>query len=278
MPSYRLLRYTPEGSNGYEITSVAGKAFYTNALKTDAIIPPTTLASGGLSASVHEPIGMGATSGNNYTATSWWYTINTNAYPSQAYDPFLVALDKPYGASATTKWTSVTFGPNDPAPIIHGAAYLRPATANSTSLFCYTPGGTAPANPPATNNNCVAPNFTVTGPLFNNSSARLGMAFFCAQCHDRYLSSSAGLTTSTGDKLFMFQHDSGATKTALKDPNVTCVDCHNAHGSSATATDLSSDPLSTTASNPDDSSMLKLDNREMCISCHGSSINFQFAP
>lgn len=281
MPTYRLLRYTPTSSNGFEITTAAGQAFWTNTLATTATIEQTSSPYAGVS--VLEPGGMGATSANNYTATSWWYTINTNALNPTGtgtgpYDPFLVALDKPYGATATTQWHSVTFGPNDPAPYIRGATYKRPAAANSTSLFCFTPDptdATQPANPPATNNNCTGALGTVIGTSFDNSSARLGISFFCAECHDRYLSSSAGLTTSTTDQLFMFQHDSGATSTIGKNPNLTCVDCHNAHGTSATATTLASDPLSGTNG---DSSGLKLDNREMCIKCHGTSVNFQYAP
>ena len=43
--SYRILKYTPDGSNGYEITSTAGKAFFTNTLakenSTDATSVPT---------------------------------------------------------------------------------------------------------------------------------------------------------------------------------------------------------------------------------------------
>ncbi len=283
IPSYRILKYTPDGSNGYEITSTAGLAFYTNALKpeksTDATSVPNivgTITVGTntfYSSTVLEPYGMGANSTDNYTATSWWYTLNTNT--TTGFDPFLVALYQGHGVTGSMPWTSVTFGPGDPVTAgLHGVNYQRPATTNSAKLSCFNPVTGPAANPPvaANTNNCTAGNgFVQIGANFDNSNARYGIAFFCAQCHDRYLSSSAGLTTSTGDQLFMFQHDSGATSTIGSNPNVTCVDCHNAHGSSATVTTLASDPLSGING---DSSLLKLDNREMCITCHASSVDF----
>ena len=230
---------------------------------------------------------MGANSTDGYKATSWWYTLNTNTLNVSAsgyvgYDPFLTALYKGHGIT-TGPWQSVLFGPSDDVAVgFHkGANYKRPASTSSTSWSGFNPAVGPASNPPTGTaiNNCPGgandAGYTQIGPNFDNSNARLGIAFFCAECHDRYLSSSAGLTTSTGDKLFMFQHDSGATSTVGSNPNVSCVDCHNAHGTSATTTTLSSDPLSGTNG---DSSLLKLDNRELCIQCHGNDVGFTMNP
>ncbi|HUI89490.1 MAG TPA: cytochrome c3 family protein [Anaerolineales bacterium] len=277
IPSYRILKYTPDGSNGYEITSAAGAALFTTALKpesgSDATSVPDIVGGslGAYSATVLEPYGMGANSTDNYTATSHWYTLNTNN--ASGFDPFLVALYQGHGVTGTMPWTSVTFGPYDPVTAgLHGVSYQRPATTNSTKVYCFNPTTGPASNPPPTNSNCTTANgFTQIGASFDNSNARLGMAFFCSQCHDRYLNSRNGLTTNTTDLLFMFQHDSGAAPSAGSNPNVTCVDCHNAHGTSAAATTLASDPLSGVNG---DSSILKLDNRAMCVNCHSGDVGF----
>jgi predicted CXXCH cytochrome family protein len=257
IPSYRLLRYNPTGSNGYQPSSAS---LFTN-INSGAldVVAGTT---GG--ATVLEPAGMGAVIGNGYKATRWWYTINTD----WTKDPFLAALKKPF---AGTYWESVTFGKGDYGPYGRGATYKRPAAANSTSYFCYDPTGGAPANPPSINNNCTT---APSGTLFDNSKARIGLGLFCAQCHDRYLAASASRTTDSGDTLYMFRHIAGAASAATgSDASVTCVDCHNSHGTSAVA-----DALAASAALSTDSALLKLDNRSMCARCHANDVNFQFTP
>ena len=75
------------------------------------------------------------------------------------------------------------------------------------------------------------------GTSFDNSKARVALGLFCAECHDRYLESSGSAAKNTGDAVFMYQHASGAAASG-KDPSITCVDCHNAHGTSAIADSL----------------------------------------
>lgn len=255
IPSYRLLRYTPTGSNGYQPASAA---LFTNA-NTGALDQTTA------GATVLEPAGMGANSGNGYRATKWWYSINTD----WTKDDKLAALKKPFGWVAGQPWESVTFGIGDYGPYGRGATYKRPAITNSTSYYCYDPTGGPPTNPPATNNNCTT---APSGTLFDNSKARVALGLFCAQCHDRYLAGSAERSNPSADTLYTYRHLSGGIDTS-GDPSVTCVDCHNAHGTSSV-----SDSLSASATLSDDSALLKLDNRAMCARCHGNDVNFQYTP
>jgi predicted CXXCH cytochrome family protein len=99
------------------------------------------------------------------------------------------------------------------------------------------------------------------------------MAYWCATCHDRYLSNSSSSTTATtpfnssrttdsGDAAYHYRH--GTVSTA-------CVDCHTAHGTTATmTTDLARNATYATAS----SILLKSDNRSICVQCHGTAVNF----
>lgn len=92
------------------------------------------------------------------------------------------------------------------------------------------------------------------------------MSQWCAQCHTRYLAGSDAENTASGDPIFSFRHRSNGSD------GVTCMDCHVAHGSSA-----SMGPNSGAVAWPDDSttptgdsrsSLLRLDNRGICVQCH----------
>jgi predicted CXXCH cytochrome family protein len=92
------------------------------------------------------------------------------------------------------------------------------------------------------------------------------MSQWCAQCHTRYLAGSDSESTSSNDPIFNFRHRSNG------DSGVTCTDCHVAHGTSATM-----GPNSGAVAWPDDStspsgdgrsSLLRLDNRGVCVQCH----------
>lgn len=90
---------------------------------------------------------------------------------------------------------------------------------------------------------------------------------WCSTCHTRYLSTSA--TGSSGDAIFDFRHKTDAT--AAYAP--TCVQCHVAHGSDATASRSAAFaelPGGTEPSvqNTSDSRLLRLDSRGVCSMCH----------
>ena len=293
-PTYRILRYQPQGSNGYEVST--GTLFTVQS-------SGTVLSSGAMGITIQNVTGAaGGASINDTTpyiagAPSHWYSLNDDA----SIDPGVAALTKPHvGAGdilTTPLWQPIEQGMGDYSAASRGYQYRRPAlTSSSTSLSCSwtaAPGGYThmpTANPPTTNNNCGAYAYGPTGSpvvplgastapvteLFNNNPQRLGVAYFCAQCHDRYLADSGSRSSTSGDAQFMFRHASGSGDAGS--PSVTCVDCHVAHGTSSTETTLSAS--ATLAQQPvalNSSALLKLNNREMCARCHFSTIGVQLS-
>ena len=121
---------------------------------------------------------------------------------------------------------------------------------------------------------------------------------WCGQCHTRYPTADSGTGhTPSGDPIFAYRHmteyqwdiDCAAChpgtpgnmsaqnwfgidyRTAHESP---CQNCHVAHGSSASMGTYSGAvawPNGATAPNGDErSSLLRLDNRGVCVGCHGS--------
>jgi len=95
------------------------------------------------------------------------------------------------------------------------------------------------------------------------------LAQWCAQCHTRYLASAAvnnPEVTSSGDAVFMFRHRADGSS------GVTCLDCHVAHGTSATMGTNSGSVAfpdgSTAATDNARSSLLRINNRGLCVQCH----------
>jgi predicted CXXCH cytochrome family protein len=92
------------------------------------------------------------------------------------------------------------------------------------------------------------------------------MSQWCAQCHDRYLASAGSEVMDSGDPIFTFRHRSDG------DDDVNCIDCHVAHGGTATMDTNSGSvpwPDGTTNVNGNArSSLLRLDNRGICVQCH----------
>ena len=276
--TYRILRYNPTGSNGFGVTG--STLFSVNstilAAGTGGItVQPVTGSTGG--ATVNDTK-LTANGGFMTGTQDHWYTINSDA----SMDITLAALSKPYGAAAGTKWQPISMGLGDYAPYGRGDAYRRPAvTSNSVSLSCTFNVGTVypTLNPPTTNNNCPIgkeSDGTTSIPsaqLFNNYPQRYGMSYFCSTCHDRYLADSASRSASGGDATFKFRHLSGSIDAGTGLPNVTCVDCHVAHGTSATETALSGGvTLATNADPTQASALLRLNNREMCARCHAATV------
>ena len=94
---------------------------------------------------------------------------------------------------------------------------------------------------------------------------------WCSACHTRYLVSTNGPTTNSGDAVFTYRHVTTV---------VACTQCHVAHGSNAAMPGAYSGPMTlpdgsaatsvtsgsvTTYLN---SKLLKLDNRGTCQACH----------
>ena len=94
----------------------------------------------------------------------------------------------------------------------------------------------------------------------------------------------------SGDAIYMYRHASGdirvssdGTTAAGAGTSVSraCAACHVSHGSSAAMTSFASDATLTadlTTPELDNSTLLRMDNRSLCLRCHAGTVNFTVAP
>lgn len=257
--SYRLLRYTPHFSDGYD-KQLAGP----------------------LATPLHEA-GVQMTEISNY-----WYTINSD----YTLDNTVAVYYNRLSGSATIKdftyWMSYITQRGDAAgrsytyarPSVVPATYLvaiapnvRPTSMYSCNTFTL-PATNLPQGDPAVTPGTFDYNAvrditscaTVTGTAFNNQGARSAVGNWCATCHDRYAATGARFTSS-GDAHYKYRHTSATG-------SVSCVDCHAAHGTNAvmTNTNLENPGAALTTG----SILMKTDERSVCLKCHSQSVNFGY--
>ncbi len=110
------------------------------------------------------------------------------------------------------------------------------------------------------NNNYIGENYgALSAPLTD----------WCSQCHTRYDAPSGSGHTASGDPIFAYRHATDV---------VPCVRCHVAHGTAAVMTDPAGVSVlfpdgSSAANDNDRSSLLRLDERRVCFSCHVDPTN-----
>ncbi len=98
----------------------------------------------------------------------------------------------------------------------------------------------------------------------NYGSRAAQLSNWCAQCHTRHAAPSGSGHTNSGDPIFTYRH----TTTGF---SVGCVNCHVAHGTSATMSGFAQDvrwPDGSTPTGNERSSLLRVDNRGVCELCH----------
>ncbi len=100
----------------------------------------------------------------------------------------------------------------------------------------------------------------------NYGGLEFDIGSWCSQCHTRYEAPADSANTDSGDPIYMYRHTSDG------DNGLSCMDCHVAHGTSASMGPNSGAvawPDGTTTPGGDGrSSLLRIDNRGLCISCH----------
>lgn len=239
-PSYRLLRFEPHGSGGFEVN-----------LATASAQTGTSWVVAGVSEA-------GAT-GGVYIADdgTYWYTPNSD---------FNLDLSvKSYRARQVgNPYSTYIQGPGDSAGRIY--TYQRPAfVPNGTEYSCPATGTDTPVVQGDTS--CAYANSATPGPLFNYNAELQNMSRWCATCHDRYFAASGARSTPSGDALFMYRHTNSSSSFG------GCASCHAAHGTSA---DLSTGYAVSGDLDPTSNSsvLLKYTNRGVCLDCHATSINF----
>lgn len=112
----------------------------------------------------------------------------------------------------------------------------------------------------------VAKTYTIsyTAEYFRDTSYTPdNLSAWCGQCHSRYVAGPAAGHTESTDAVYKFRHDSTVGQ--------GCPSCHVAHGSNAAMSALAGSsfpqPDGTTGA---DSRLLHIDNRGVCIQCHGN--------
>jgi hypothetical protein len=245
------LDYTPIGSGGFEVAAQTGTTGYWD---TDM----TWNAAAGMGAGV--AIVPSAAGVYVPDRTTKWYSVNNDI----AQDGRLAAYRGRQGSGAI--FVANCAGPGDYLGRYYG--YQRPAgavTAAITGTIISCANGAGVPTVPGTA--CAA----TSGTTFNNVAPHDVLGFWCSTCHDRYLAPGSGSrTTDSGDADYHYRHRSQGTGTSLGTGAYTCVDCHNAHGTAATA----SSSLASNASYANGSVLLKGDNRAVCLRCHAGAVNF----
>jgi predicted CXXCH cytochrome family protein len=264
--SYRLLRWQPQGSNGFTApaTSVnwSGGAFPTN----DA----TTPVSGWL------------VPDNFATLGQEWYTIGTTGRfavgdyqaPSNANNVY--AVRNP-AAPGTTNFIPAAVNSAYFCAQCHDRYFNNTRLRNNTdaSVFCGAPVAGVVVN-------------GVTLPVFADADGVAPWIHPTNPTECQAITDAAGVLTgwgdnaSSGDLTYHYRHGAGDIRLSM-DGTVaagagtsigrSCVACHTAHGSSAQMTALANG-----ASLAADSALLRMDNRSICLRCHASNVNFTVAP
>ncbi len=259
-PSYRILRFQPGGSNGFEVAGEvgAGAAFYWNTAQTWS-------AANGIAAGYVGQTVIPSVAGVQVPDTTVkWYSLNNNPALDRTVSSYSAryvpaAVNSPYVANFA--------GAGDYGGRYY--AYKRPAVTafniTATSRVACFDGTTMTANAA----DCAG---GTGGTAFNNQAPHDVMGYWCATCHDRYLAPGlASRSTDSGDPGYHYRHRAGASGATLAGAGTyTCVDCHNAHGTAATA----SSALASNASYAGGSVLLKADNRAICLRCHAGAVNF----
>jgi predicted CXXCH cytochrome family protein len=259
-PSYRLLRFTPEGSNGFEVASEVGTGATSAGIYWQT--NTTWTAANGIAAAFNTQPVIPTTAGVMVPDTTVkWYSVN-NDY---TLDNTLTAYRGRGGSGEI--YVANFAGQGDYMGRYYG--YKRPsATINGpgagTRITCWN--GTVMTG---TSTDCPG---GTGGTAFNNQAPHDVLGFWCSTCHDRYLApggAPGSRDINSGDPGYHFRHRAVASGNIAGTGTYTCVDCHNAHGTVATANALAS-----SATYAADSALLKGDNRAVCVRCHAGAVNF----
>jgi len=264
VPTYRLLRWQPTGSNGFTAP--------TGVINWSGGVFPT----GNAAAAANQQL-TGWTVPDNYTTNGTeWYTIGaTSAFAVGDYAAGSVNnVYNAAGHSNIAAGVNVAFF----CAQCHDRYFNNSRMRNNTdvSLYCGAPvagafsnGVALPFNAPVAGQHPIDP----------------------VRC-EPVVSSTTGLITGwgdnagSGDTTYMFRHASGDIRISMDGTSAagagtsisrSCVACHVAHGSTATMTTLADNATLVTPSVAGNNSiLLRLDNRSMCLRCH--TPNFTVAP
>lgn len=289
--TYRLLRYQPQGSGGFTAPAASnwsGGAFPASGTTTGWTVPDGIATLG-----------------------AEWYTIgnsgtaNNRSFAAGDYNPGSATYA--YNIDGTHNYVTSATNVAYFCAQCHDRyfANTRLRNAEDVSAYCGSPlyaGGTEPASGAASGlyiGNIQLnyyPDATKSAPWIHPVNA--------TRCEPVVDPSTGAITAwgdsgSTGDTVHTYMHSSGdvlrtsvdgaaVTIPSGSNPNPitaptsvgrTCVACHVAHGTAAQMTTMAGQANQVykqagTAS----SVLLRMDNRSLCLRCHGSNVGFTTAP
>jgi len=258
--SYRLLRWQPQGSNGFTAptTSVnwSGGAFPNNDASTPVsgwLVPDNFAVNG----QEWYTIGTtGAFAVGDYSAgngNNVYNVKNSTAPAGLTYIPAAVNTAF-FCAQCHDRYFNNSRLRNATDASVYCGAPTAGVVVNGITLTVYPP--TATGQHPVDSVRCepVYTGGTITGWGDNGPS---------------------------GDSTYKYRHASGDIRTSM-DGTVavgtgasvsrSCMACHVAHGTAAEMTTLAEDDLTS------DSALLRMDNRSICLRCHANTVNFIVGP
>jgi predicted CXXCH cytochrome family protein len=292
--TYRLLRWQPSGSNGFTSpgsVNWSGGAF--------------PISDMGTAAGTDVP---GWTVPDNFpTIGTEWYTIGDETDISRCGQPTTNPCGTPFAVgdySAGT--TNIVYLPDDsagaaknyiPAAVnvayfcaqCHDRYFANSSLRNNTdaSAYCGEPGSASAVLPDYPDADGLAPW------IHPNDSTRCQPVLNAAGT----LLVSWGDNAASGDTIYAFMHSSGdslriaadgtgtVAGTATQAVKRSCVACHVAHGTSAqmttfagTADPLPNPPMGGGGSLAGGSTLLRMDNRSICLRCHAGTVNYTVGP
>ena len=261
--SYRLLRWQPQGSNGY--ASPASSVDWSG-----GAFPLSDLAN----ASATDSLSDWLVPDNFTTNGQEWYMLGTTG-AFAAGDYLAGSTNNVYNV----KNPAAAAGTYIPAAVntaffcaqCHDRYFNNSKLRNATddSVYCGAPAA-------KTVNGVV---LTVYAPVAGQHPVDPTR---CLPVYTGAVITTWGDAGPSGDGTYMFRHASGDIRLSM-DGTVaagagtsvsrSCVACHVAHGTTAASTALAS-----SATLAGDSALLRLDNRSVCLRCHASTVNFTVAP
>jgi len=265
--SYRLLRWQPSGSSGFTAPAVAnwtGGAFPTNGTTTGWTVPD-----------------------NFATTGTEWYTIGTTgAFAAGDYNAGNannVYNLKNAAATETNTYIPAAVNVAFFCAQCHDRYFNNSRLRNATdvSMYCGSPvNGTTP---PYVGSPLFLPFNAPVGGVHPTDPAR------CEPVYTGAVITGWGDNGPSGDTTYMYRHSSGdirisadgsAAAGAGTSVSRSCVACHTSHGSTAAMTAFASDATLAAVAGADvnNSTLLRMDNRSVCLRCHASTVNFTVGP
>jgi hypothetical protein len=278
VPSYRLLRWQPQGSNGFTAPAV-------NVNWSGGAFPITTFAANNTTGWLVPD--------NFLTNGTEWYTIGTTAAFAvgdyNAGNANNVYNLKNAAAAELTTYIPAAVNEAYFCAQCHDRYFNNSRLRNNTdvSMFCGSPL------------NATTPPYAGSPLFLPYQPDADGIAPYIhpvdpVRCQP-VISAVTGLITgwgdngTSGDAIYMYRHASGDALRVSSDGATAagtgatvsraCTACHVSHGTAAVADAVATDGTNAaTASLAGGSVLLRMDGRTICLRCHADNVNFTVAP